>query len=47
MNILSNSTLYQVHYLTNSTAIVSGEDISFAMECGIPRGNKDAGGLGK
>ena len=36
MNILSNSTLYQVHYLTHSTAIVSGEDVSFALECGLP-----------
>ena len=36
MNILSNNTLCQVHYLTNSTAIVSSEDVSFALECGLP-----------
>ena len=35
MNIVSNNTLYQIHYLTNSIAIVSGEDVSFALECGL------------
>ena len=43
---LANNTMHQIHYLKSPTVIVSGEGVSFALECGLPI-DKGTDGLGK